>query len=201
MTVNSTNNLYDYSSYNLNTQINPIDPKSVETKSAQETTPETKPEIPSKEPALSKEESIALYYNYQATQLTKDIFNIYATGSTEEETTSVDFSDINSLHKQMNKTAVLDELASKPQDERPEDIDYKDYLDLEDKKDLASNVSKEESVALYYNHQATQLTKDIVNIYAQGKPEDESASLDFKDINELQKQVNRGSILDLEAQK
>lgn len=194
MTIDSSinNNFYNYSSNGL-TQSKVQEETPVAVQPVEDTKPQedTKPD----DKDLSKQDAVALYYNYQANQLTKDILNIYAEGSTQEdESTTVDFQDIHSLQQQVNRGNALEEIASKPVDER-EDIDYKEIV--KPGNGLPEDVSQEEAVALYYNYQANQLTKDVINIYAQGSSQDsESTTVDFSDISELQKQINRGTILD-----
>lgn len=198
MTIDSSinNNFYNYSSNGL-TQTKEQEETPVAVQPIEDTKPQE--DTKSQDQDLSKEDAVALYYNHQANQLTKDIINIYAQASAdEEESTTVDFKDVHSLQEQVNKTAYLEEISSKPVDERPE-VDYKEVVTPG--KELPEEVTQEEAIALYYNQQANQLTKDVINIYAQAGQENESTTVDFSDINELQKQVNSGNALDEVASK
>lgn len=150
---------------------------------------------------LPKQEIIALYYDYQETQLNKDMINIYSKSneSTDYSTNSVELSlkDIHQLNKQVNRGEVLEDIASMPKDEREIDKDaVTQYLE-EIKPEL--EISQQEAVSLYYNRQANQLTKDIINIYAQNSESTDysstSTEVSLNDINELHKQLNKNQLL------
>ena len=202
-----SNNLY----YNFNNSV-----KSVDT--SNEVTPSTNSQEASFEAQnsastqknfneLPKEEVIALYFNRQATQLTQDIIDIYAANSEQtdytQESTDVSLQDINSLQKQLNRGEVLEDIASVPQSERadidPNEIAQSLKENIENNTDNRE-VSQEEAVALYYNYQANQLTKDIIDIYAANSESidytQESTEVSLTDINALQKQLNRGEVLE-----
>lgn len=54
----------------------------------------------------------------------------------------------------------------------------------------------EELIALYYNHQATQIMKDRVNtIFDSQESDKEEESLDYEDIRDLKKLDNRADLL------
>lgn len=54
----------------------------------------------------------------------------------------------------------------------------------------------EELIALYYNHQATQLMKDRVNTIFDSPEEDtKTENLDYEDIRDLKKLDNRSNLL------
>lgn len=156
---------------------------------------------PRKFTQLPKEELVALYYNQQATQLTKDVIDIYTQASEETDYTSnsveISFKDINELSKQLNKISVLENIASTPKEER--DVGIGEALENIKENKPEVEISKEEAIALYYNYQANQLTKDIIDIYANNSQSDDSndsVGVSFQDISELSNQVNKNIILE-----
>lgn len=67
----------------------------------------------------------------------------------------------------------------------------------ETNKEPTTPLSNDEIAAQTFNSPATQLTKEIINIYAVGRKITGSGSFDFGDINELQRLINQGEVLDM----
>ena len=139
-------------SVNLNTKQHSIEAE----KAAPETlkTPNNTISNPASETnQLSQQEVASIFFNRQATQLTKDLINIYAeVESSQEEVTP---KDINEFHRKSNRNEFV-------QNYDKQNTDNSQLLEIVNSQ---KQITNQESAAVYLKHQENELTEKKIEIY------------------------------------
>lgn len=131
---------------------------------------------------LSNEEIAALYFNRQATQLTKDLISIYTNSDTSEDETTL--RDIHELQKQMNRSEFLDNYS--------EDTDKSELLDLVNSK---NDISTQKAISAYFKYQTNELVDNKIDIYTNNQDTNDSSEISYKDINDISSKNNRNEFI------
>lgn len=130
---------------------------------------------------LSNQEVAAIYFNRQASLLTKDLITIYA--DAKKETT---LRDINEFHRKNNRSEFI-------QNADKNTIDNSELLDIlkSEKK-----IDSKEAIAIYVNHQNNNSIQNKIDIYSSVESQNESSDdINYQDINDLYKQNNRSEFM------
>ncbi len=134
---------------------------------------------------LSNQEVAALHFNRQATQLTKDLINIYA--GVESSKNEVTLKDINEFQRKSNRNELIQNYSG-------ENIDKSKLIQT--LPSVERQITNQEAAAIYFKHQENELTKNKIDIYLNVEAENDSTNeISYKNINDIHKQNNRNEFL------
>ena len=155
----------------------------VQKEQAIESTNNTIPEINRENKELSKQEITAIYFNREATQLTKALMDTY-TGveSSEDEVT---LKDINEFHRKSNRNEVVQNY----------DDQNTNISELIDTFNPQKQVTSEEAISIYLTHKENDLTENKIDIYANTEEDETANEISAQNVNDIYEKNNRNDFL------